>query len=91
MFGLATRWAALVSSLMLMMFIIGIVSVWYRDIPIDTGWFGPGGYDPTAFDKYPDEIGRTCALLALSLFLVMRPHTRWSTDRVLFPSHTPTR
>jgi hypothetical protein len=53
---------------------------------IDCGCFGGGGYDPDATSKYPWEIARDVALLALSLFLVWLPRSRWALDNILFRS-----
>ena len=86
--GVLVRGAAVVSALLFAAFIIGIASVWARGIEIDCGCFGGGGYDPDATSKYPWEIARDVALLALSLFLVWLPRSRWALDSVLFP-HTP--
>ncbi|HWM73472.1 MAG TPA: MauE/DoxX family redox-associated membrane protein, partial [Nocardioides sp.] len=78
--------AAVVSALLFAAFIIGIASVWARGIEIDCGCFGGGGYDPDATSKYPWEIARDVVLLALSLFLVWLPRSRWALDSVLFRS-----
>jgi uncharacterized membrane protein YphA (DoxX/SURF4 family) len=86
--GVLVRGAAAVSALLFVAFIIGIASVWARGIEIDCGCFGGGGYDPDATSKYPWEIARDAALLALSLFLVWLPRSRWALDSVLFRSTT---
>ena len=82
--GLLTRGAAVASALLFVAFIIGIASVWARGIEIDCGCFGGGGYDPDATSKYPWEIARDTGLLALSVFLVWLPGSRWALDSVLF-------
>lgn len=41
--GLFTRWAALVTGLLMVAFIAGIISVWQRGYSIDCGCFGGGG------------------------------------------------
>jgi len=84
--GVLVRGAAVVSALLFAAFIIGIASVWARGIEIDCGCFGGGGYDPDATSKYPWEIARDVVLLALSLFLVWLPRSRWALDSVLFRS-----
>jgi uncharacterized membrane protein YphA (DoxX/SURF4 family) len=90
--GLLTRFTGFVSALMLIAFIIGIISVWNRDIAISCGCFGDGGPDPDAFNKYPWEIARDAGLMALSFFLVWGPRSPASVDGVVFPhsreSHT---
>ena len=84
--GLLTRWAAVVSSILFVLFIIGIASAWARGISIDCGCFGGGGFDPDAESKYPGEIARDVGLLLASLFLVWKPSTRLSLDSMLFPA-----
>jgi uncharacterized membrane protein YphA (DoxX/SURF4 family) len=86
--GLLTRAAAVVSGLLFVAFIIGIVSVWARDISIDCGCFGGGGYDPDATSQYPREIARDLVLLALSAYLVWQGRTRFALDNLLFPKRT---
>lgn len=84
--GLLTRWAAVVSSILFVLFIIGIASAWARGISIDCGCFGGGGFDPDAESKYPGEIARDVGLLLASLFLVWKPSTRLALDSMLFPA-----
>ena len=79
--GLATRLAATVSTLLLVVFIAGITSAWARGLSIDCGCFGSGGdlaagQSPT----YGPEILRDVAFLALAAFLLVWPHTRLSVD-----------
>ena len=84
--GVLTRSASLVSALLFMAFIIGISSAWARGLSIDCGCFGGGGYIPDAAAKYPGEIARDIGLLALSVWLVVRPRTRLALDSLLFRS-----
>jgi len=84
--GVLVRGAAVVSTLLFLAFIAGIISVWARGIEIDCGCFGGGGYDPDATSKYPWEIARDTGLLALSVFLVWLPRSRWTLDSILFRS-----
>jgi uncharacterized membrane protein YphA (DoxX/SURF4 family) len=86
--GLLTRPAAVVSSLLFVAFIIGIASAWVRGMSIDCGCFGGGGFDADARDKYPWEIARDVALLAASVWLVVRPSSRLSLDRRLLGGST---
>ena len=84
--GLLTRVNAVLSSLLLLAFIVGIGSAWARGLEIECGCFGgDGGPAEGAADKYPWEIARDAGLLALSVFLAWRPRTRWSVDNRLFP------
>jgi len=90
--GLVTRWAAVVSGLMLVAFIVGISSAWARGMSIDCGCFGGGGGPAEgASDKYPWEIARDVGLLLLSAYLVVRPATPASADgELLTPVPAPT-
>ena len=82
--GLLTRGGALVSALLFLVFVGGIASVWARGISIECGCFGGGGSQQDASSSYPLEIAREVGLLALSVFLVWSPRTRFALDRLLF-------
>ena len=82
--GLLTRAAALLSAVLFLAFIIGIASAWARGLQIECGCFGGGGFSADATDQYPWEIARDVGLLALSLWLVWRPRTRFALDSLLF-------
>lgn len=88
--GLLTRAVSLVSTLLFLAFVIGISAAWARGLQIDCGCFGGGGFDADATSKYPWEIARDAALLALSALLVWRPGTPWSVDAILFPASSDT-
>ena len=85
--GLLTRVAAVVSAVLFVAFVVGIASAWGRGLSIECGCFG-GGAGPAAdaAAKYPWEIARDVGLLALSAWLVRRPHTPWATDNRLLPA-----
>lgn len=84
--GLLTRIGGAVGALFMLAFAIAIASVWVRGISIDCGCFGGGGnIDPNeAIAKYPLEIARDLGLMALGVYLAVRPHSRFSLDRRLF-------
>ncbi len=82
--GLLTRATAVVSSLLFVAFVVGIASAWARGLRIDCGCFGGGGFDADAAEKYPWDLARDAGLLLLSLWLVVRPASRWSVDRAVF-------
>ena len=82
------RGTSVVSALLFVAFIIGISSAWARGLSIDCGCFGGGGEIPDAAAKYPGEIARDVGLLALSLWLVVRPASRLALENVLFSSTT---
>jgi uncharacterized membrane protein YphA (DoxX/SURF4 family) len=81
--GLAVRFAAVVSAVLMVAFIVGVAQAWARGLSIDCGCFGGGGQIDPADTRYLEEIVRdTVALLAAGL-LVWRPDTPLSLDRVL--------
>jgi uncharacterized membrane protein YphA (DoxX/SURF4 family) len=86
--GVLVRGTSVVSALLFVAFIIGISSAWARGLSIDCGCFGGGGEIPNAAEKYPGEIARDIGLLALSMWLVVRPRSRLALDSVLFTSGT---
>jgi uncharacterized membrane protein YphA (DoxX/SURF4 family) len=81
--GLFTRWAALVSGLLMTAFIVGIASVWIRGYSIDCGCFGGGG-DITSEGRtwrYSSEILRDLMFAGMAVWLTVRPRTLWGLDR----------
>lgn len=88
--GVLTRGASVVSSLLFAAFVVGIASAWARGLSIECGCFGGGGEIPDATATYPGEIARDVGLLALSLWLVVRPSSRWALDNALFTPHPST-
>ncbi|PUA80978.1 DoxX family protein [Nocardioides currus] len=87
--GLLTRAMGVASALLFAAFIIGIASAWARGLSIDCGCFGGGGVEEGAASKYPMEIARDVGLLLLSVWLVVRPRTRWSLDSLILPGPRP--
>lgn len=85
--GLFTRWAAVVGSLLMVMFVIAIASVWARGISIDCGCFGGGGEVEAAkaLASYPWEILRDVGLLACGAWLTAWPRTPFALEDRLFP------
>lgn len=82
--GLATRVAAGVSTLLLAGFVAGIASAWARGLRIDCGCFGGGGELAATEDPaYGWDLARDGLFLAMAVFLLLRPVTRWSIDRWL--------
>ena len=56
--GVFVRTAALVSALLLVVYIAGVASAWARGLQIDCGCFGGGGRVAAADTAYPTEILR---------------------------------
>jgi uncharacterized membrane protein YphA (DoxX/SURF4 family) len=85
-FGLFTRVAALCLTLLLTIYIAGIISVWARHIMIDCGCFTPGGFVntwPAAVKGYKRDILRDVLMVLGSIWLVFLPRTVVSVDRWL--------
>lgn len=81
--GLFTRWAALVTALLMLGFIVGISSVWIRGYNIDCGCFGGGG-DVSEEGKawrYTAELLRDFLFMGMAVWLVAWPTTRFALDR----------
>ena len=84
--GVFTRAAAAVNGVMLVSFIFGISWVWAHGYSLDCGCFGGGGTIAAAkaLAQYPWEIARDIGLLALAVWLVVRPTTPYSLETRLF-------
>ena len=82
--GLFTRPVAIVSTLLMVAFIIGISQAWARGLTIDCGCFGGGGTIAAAQTHYLSETLRDVGLALCALWLVVRPRTAFSLDRRLF-------
>jgi uncharacterized membrane protein YphA (DoxX/SURF4 family) len=89
--GLFTRVAALLSGLLLVVFIIGIASAWARGLSIDCGCFGEGGTIDPSQTAYLPEILRDAGLLVCAAWLAIRPGTAYSLERILFATEGKTR
>jgi uncharacterized membrane protein YphA (DoxX/SURF4 family) len=82
--GLATRLAAIISVVLLLVFIAGIASAWARGLRIECGCFGGGGdLSGNASPRYLGEILRDVALVLVAGFLVIFPSSRFSLDGFL--------
>ncbi|GAA1999190.1 DoxX family membrane protein [Nakamurella flavida] len=78
--GLATRLAAVLSAVLLVIFIAGVAQAAIRGLTIDCGCFGGGGDVAPGQTAYTWEIVRDLGFLALAGFLVARPRTAFSVD-----------
>ncbi len=79
--GLLTRGAAVIATLMMVAFVIGIVSAWARGLSIDCGCFGGGGTIAKADTAYPFEVTRDGILTLMGAYLSWRPRSAVSLDR----------
>jgi protein-disulfide isomerase len=80
--GIVTRAAAIVSALLLVVFLIGLIQAAARGIKLDCGCFGGGG-TTVGSTQYTLDILRDVGLLALAVFLIIWPLTRFSIDEFL--------
>ncbi len=82
--GLFTRVSAVVGTLLMAAFVVGIAQAWARGLNIDCGCFGGGGAVAPEETKYGWDIARDLAFALCGVWLVVRPRSALSTDRVLF-------
>jgi len=82
--GTFTRISAVLGSVLMVAFIIGIASVWARGISIDCGCFGGGGAIEASKTAYPLEILRDTGLLLTGAWTVWRPRAPFAVDNWLF-------
>jgi uncharacterized membrane protein YphA (DoxX/SURF4 family) len=79
--GLATRFAAALSTVLLVVFMVGISSAWARGLRIDCGCFGGGGVDPTVgAGTYLRELARDAGLVVVASLLALWPRSRFALD-----------
>jgi protein-disulfide isomerase/uncharacterized membrane protein YphA (DoxX/SURF4 family) len=83
--GLITRYAAILSATLLVVFLVGIVQAAVRGLEIRCGCFGGGG-GPSTSTSYTLDILRDLGLLALSAYLIRWPLTRLSVDEAVIAS-----
>ena len=84
--GLFTRLTAVLTSLLLVAFVIGIAQAWARGLTIDCGCFGGGGVVGETETEYLPRILEDLGLLACGAWLAWRPASLLSLDRLLFRS-----
>lgn len=82
--GLITRYAAAVSALLFVVFIVGIVQAGARGIKLACGCFGGGGTSTST--SYTLDVLRDLGLLVLALYLVLVGLTRLSVDEWIIKS-----
>ena len=83
--GLITRYAAVVSAVLLVVFLVGILQAAARGMEIQCGCFGGGGGASTS-TSYTLDILRDLGLLVLSAFLIRWPLTKFSADEWIIAS-----
>lgn len=78
--GLAVRLTAMISALMLAVYIAGVISAAARGLSIDCGCFGGGGTVAAGQTQYTAEILRDVGFLLLATYLGWRPRSLLSVD-----------
>jgi uncharacterized membrane protein YphA (DoxX/SURF4 family) len=78
--GVGVRIVAVVSGIVLLVYIAGIAQSWARGLTIDCGCFGGGGQVAPGQTHYPEEILRDSGFLLLAVWLTIRPRTFVSVD-----------
>lgn len=79
LFGVATRYVSAVLGLMLLSFIFGVASLWWRGIEAQCGCFG-SSLIAQGEPNYLIELTRDTAMLLGALWLVTWPRTYFSVD-----------
>jgi uncharacterized membrane protein YphA (DoxX/SURF4 family) len=85
--GLATRAAAIVSMLLMAVFITGVASAAARGLSIDCGCFGGGGAVAPGETRYTEEIVRDAVFLLMAAYLAWRPATPFAADTAIRNAH----
>jgi uncharacterized membrane protein YphA (DoxX/SURF4 family) len=79
--GAATRVVAALGGFTMFIFISAIAQAWARGLTIDCGCFGGGGTVNPGQTRYLQEILRDAGLVAMALFLIRYPVTKFSIDK----------
>ena len=79
--GAATRAVAALGGFTMFIFIIAIGQAWARGLNIDCGCFGGGGAVAPGETRYLQEILRDAGLVAMALFLLRYPVSKFSIDK----------
>ncbi|MFC7624945.1 MauE/DoxX family redox-associated membrane protein [Microlunatus sp. GCM10028923] len=86
--GAVTRIAAIVSAVLMILFLAVVASAAARGLSVDCGCFGGGGEVAPGQAEYGIEVIRTLGLLACAGWLIVRPRSRFSFDRAV-PEEDP--
>lgn len=79
--GAATRVNAFLGGALMAIFIVAIAQAGLRGLSIDCGCFGSGGQVEPGQTRYLQEIARDLGLLALAIYLVKFPSSKFSLDK----------
>jgi uncharacterized membrane protein YphA (DoxX/SURF4 family) len=87
--GLGTRLVAVLSGLLLLVYIGGIISLGARGIHISCGCGGSGGTVSAGQTRYTLDVLRDIGYLIPAAWLVWRPKSKFSADQFLLPEPVP--
>ncbi len=79
--GVAVKGSALLSALLMGIFIIAISQAWARGLSIDCGCFGGGGTVAAGHTKYVQEIARDLGILIIAGHLSRHPRGKLGFDK----------
>lgn len=82
--GLFTRASAIAGTVLMVVFIAGIISAWTRGLSIDCGCFGGGGEIAPGETQYLRRTIEDVGFALCGAWLIVRPRSLASLDRVLF-------
>ncbi|CAM3973930.1 DoxX family membrane protein [Nocardiopsis rhodophaea] len=80
--GLATRYVAAATGILMFVFIVGIISAWARGLAIDCGCFGSGGPVAEGETAYGLDILRDIGFMVLAGIVVIWPRSPLALDRL---------
>jgi len=78
--GIGTQIVAVLSAVLLLVFVAGVSQAWARGLSIDCGCFGGGGAVDPGNTAYVQEILRDTGFLVLAAWLIVRPRALLSFD-----------
>ncbi len=78
--GVGTRLVAVLSAVLLLVFVTGVAQAWARGLSIDCGCFGGGGQVAPSDTAYLAELLRDAAFVAAAGWLIVRPRTLFALD-----------
>jgi len=78
--GIGIRLVAVLSAVLLLVFIAGVAQAWARGLSIDCGCFGGGGAVEPGETTYVQELLRDAGFLLMAVWLVVRPRTALALD-----------
>jgi uncharacterized membrane protein YphA (DoxX/SURF4 family) len=81
--GFGTRLIALFSGILLLVYIGGIISLGARGISISCGCGGGGGQVAEGQTRYTLDVLRDLLFMLPALWLLWRPHSKFSADEAL--------